>query len=79
MYELRKVTKLYRKGRAAIKALDDVSLSLAHGEFLAIQGPTRAREDPLAAAARRAGRPTTGSVLFEGATSLGCERGRSPR
>ena len=66
MYELRNVTKLYRKGRATIKALDDVSLSLAQGEFLAIQGPTGQGKTTLLQLLGALDRPTTGSVLFEG-------------
>jgi len=66
MYELRNVTKVYRKGRATIKALDDVSLSLAQGEFLAIQGPTGQGKTTLLQLLGALDRPTSGSVLFDG-------------
>ncbi len=79
MYELRKVTKLYRKGRAAIKALDDVSLSLAQGEFLAIQGPTGQGKTTLLQLLGALVAPRPAPCCSRAGTSLGCERGRSPR
>ena len=46
MYELRKVTKTYRKNGTRITALQEVDLSIAEGEFLAIQGPAMINAQP---------------------------------
>jgi putative ABC transport system ATP-binding protein len=66
MYELRKVTKTYRKGGTTITALQDVDLSIEEGEFLAIQGPTGQGKSTLLHLLGALDRPTSGSVVFEG-------------
>ena len=66
MYELTDVTKTYRKGRGTIEALKDVTLSIAEGEFLAIQGPTGQGKSTLMQLLGALDRPTSGSVTFEG-------------
>jgi putative ABC transport system ATP-binding protein len=66
MYELRHVTKTYRKGRSTITALQDVDLSIAEEEFLAIQGPTGQGKSTLMHLLGALDRPTSGSVAFEG-------------
>src|SRR5205807_930772 len=65
MYELRNVTKTYRKGRATVTALRDVDLSIDEGEFLAIQGPTGQGKSTLLQLLGALDRPTSGSVVFE--------------
>ena len=66
MYELTSVTKTYRKNGTRINALQDVDLSIAEGEFLAIQGPTGQGKSTLLQLLGALDRPTSGSVLFEG-------------
>jgi putative ABC transport system ATP-binding protein len=66
MYELRNVSKAYRKGRGTVVALRDVELSIAEGEFLAIQGPTGQGKTTLLQILGALDRPTSGSVAFEG-------------
>lgn len=79
MYELRNVTRVYRKGRATITALDDVSLSIAEGEFVAIQGPTGQGKTTLLQLLGALDRPTSGSVLFEGRDLARMREGRLTR
>ena len=46
MIQLESVTKLYRAGENAIRALDEVNLDIDRGEYVAIVGlpaPARAR------------------------------------
>jgi putative ABC transport system ATP-binding protein len=66
MYELRHVTKIYRKGRATITALDQVDLAIEEGDFLAIQGPTGQGKSTLLQLLGALDTPTAGQVLFEG-------------
>jgi putative ABC transport system ATP-binding protein len=66
MYELKNVTKTYRKGRGTVVALKDVDLSIAAGEFLAIQGPTGQGKTTLLQILGALDRPSSGSVEFEG-------------
>ena len=76
MYELRHVTKTYRKGRATITALQDVDLSIADGEFLAIQGPTGQGKSTLMHLLGALDRPSSGSVAFEGRDLATMSEGR---
>ncbi len=66
MYELEGVTKTYRKGGARITALQEVNLTIAEGEFLAVQGPTGQGKTTLLQLLGGLDRPTSGSVVFEG-------------
>jgi putative ABC transport system ATP-binding protein len=76
MYELTRVTKTYRKNGSRIDALQDVDLSIAEGEFLAIQGPTGQGKSTLLQLLGALDRPTSGSVLFEGHDLAGMTEGR---
>ena len=67
LYELRNVTKRYTQSGKEILALDDVSLSLDKGEFLALQGSTGSGKTTLLQMLGGLDRPTAGTVLFEGA------------
>jgi putative ABC transport system ATP-binding protein len=66
MYELRNVTKTYRKGDATVRALQEVDLSIGDGEFLAIQGPTGQGKTTLLQLLGALDRPTSGSIEFDG-------------
>jgi putative ABC transport system ATP-binding protein len=51
MYSLTDVTKTHAKGRTTVHALNGVTLAVDDGDWLAIQGPDRARQHHAAAAA----------------------------
>ncbi|GAB2898910.1 ABC transporter ATP-binding protein [Streptomyces mayteni] len=70
MYELTDVTKTYRRGKAAVVALDGVRLTVPSGERLVIQGPTGGGKSTLLQLLGGLDRASGGSVVLDG-TDLG--------
>jgi putative ABC transport system ATP-binding protein len=66
MYELKKLSRVYPKGRGKVTALRDVNLTLEDGEFLTVQGPTGHGKTTLLLLLGGLDRPTSGSVVFDG-------------
>jgi putative ABC transport system ATP-binding protein len=66
MYQLTNVTKTYHTGRSVVAALQGVDLTIADGEWLAIQGPTGHGKTTLLQMLGALDRPTSGSVEFDG-------------
>ena len=79
LYELSVVTKRYARGRRTVSALDGIDLSIAEGEFLAIQGSTGSGKSTLLEMLGALDRPSAGAVMFDGrdlATMRETELGR---
>jgi putative ABC transport system ATP-binding protein len=76
MYELRKVTKAFRKDRGTVTALRDVDLRIEEGDFLVIQGPTGQGKSTLLQLLGALDRPTSGEVRFEGRDLEGLREGQ---
>lgn len=68
--ELRDVSKLYRKGGQAIKALDGIDLTVAEKGMVAIVGPSGSGKSSLLHIVGAMDRPTAGEVIVAG-RSLG--------
>ena len=66
MYKLTNVVKDYPKGREVVHALRGVSLEIAGGEWLAIQGPTGHGKSTLLQLLGGLDRATSGSVELDG-------------
>jgi putative ABC transport system ATP-binding protein len=66
MYELTRVSKRYEGHHKSVDALKDVSLTVADGELLAIQGPTGGGKTTLLQLLGGLDRPTSGSVTYDG-------------
>jgi len=66
MYELTNVRKYFGRNSSTVRALDGVDLTIATGEFLAIQGPTGQGKSTLMMMLGGLDYPTSGSVVFQG-------------
>ncbi|MFD5103644.1 ABC transporter ATP-binding protein [Streptomyces albidochromogenes] len=66
MYQLKGVTKRYRRGKDSIDALAGVDLTIEDGGRLVIQGPTGGGKSTLLQMLGGLDRPTTGSVELDG-------------
>jgi macrolide transport system ATP-binding/permease protein len=66
LIELRQVTRTYRVGDTEVHALDEVSLTIERGEFLAIMGSSGSGKSTLMNVCGCLDRPTGGQYLFEG-------------
>jgi len=65
LIETHEVTRVYQMGANLVTALDDVSVTLAEGEFVAIQGTSGSGKSTLLNLLGGLDRPTTGEVLFD--------------
>ena len=64
--EARGLTRVYGSGPDAVRALHDVDLSIAVGEFVAVMGPSGSGKSTLLHLVGSLDRPDTGEVLIEG-------------
>lgn len=60
------LTKIYGTGETAVRALDDVNLNVAPGEFLAIMGPSGCGKSTLLNMLGALDQPTSGEVWVAG-------------
>jgi len=68
MLDVQHVSKVYGRGRRAITALDDVSLHVDRGEFVAVVGPSGSGKTSLLLSMGGLLSPTSGKVLVDGAS-----------
>jgi putative ABC transport system ATP-binding protein len=66
LYELRAVERAYGTGNGAVRALDNIDLTIASGEFLAVEGPSGSGKSTLLQLLGALERPTGGSLVFDG-------------
>jgi putative ABC transport system ATP-binding protein len=66
LYELRGVTRTFRRGDVMISALESVDLAIAPGEVVAVEGPSGSGKTTLLQLLGALDRPSSGQVFFEG-------------
>ncbi len=66
LYELRSVERRYLRGTAEVRALREVDLDIAAGEFVSIEGPSGSGKSTLLQLIGALDTPTSGTVRFEG-------------
>ena len=66
MIELRHLTKGYRRGGQTVPVLQDLSLTIASGDFLALMGPSGSGKSTLLNLIAGIDRPDSGEILIDG-------------
>jgi len=64
--QARNVSKIFKRDAFQVKALDDVSIEIAGGEFLALMGPSGSGKTTLLNMIAAIDRPTAGELLVLG-------------
>jgi putative ABC transport system ATP-binding protein len=77
--ELRGVSKRYTGAGETVEAVDNVSLAVAPGEFVALYGPSGSGKTTLLLLAAAIMQPDAGSVLFDGREVSGLSASESAR
>jgi putative ABC transport system ATP-binding protein len=66
LLEARSVSKIYQMGSAEVVALDEISIDVEEGEFVALQGTSGSGKSTLLNLIGGLDRPTRGEIVFEG-------------
>ncbi len=74
--ECRNLTREYRKGDTVIRPLDEVTLDVDRGEFLALMGPSGSGKTTLLNLIAGIDAPTAGSIVIDGVTITQLSRNR---
>jgi len=76
MLSMRGVSRIYRTEAVETRALDDISLDVAEGEFVAVMGPSGCGKSTLLNIVGLLDAPSSGSYLFDGVEVTGLAEAR---
>ena len=76
LFELKNVYKSFIKGKEQITIFDNLDMSIAKGDFLAIMGPSGSGKTTLLNMLGGVDRPTAGDILFDGNAISGYSEGQ---
>jgi spermidine/putrescine transport system ATP-binding protein len=76
--EVRNAVKAFGQGASAVRALDDVSLTIAAGEFFTLLGPSGCGKTTLLRLIAGFEAPTAGAILLDGREITGLPPNRRP-
>ena len=79
MLETRGLTRIYRMGRSAVRALDGVDLAVERGEFLSVMGRSGSGKSTLLHILGCLDRPTGGEMFLDGVEVTRLPRKALPR
>jgi putative ABC transport system ATP-binding protein len=71
LYEVSGLAKVFQRGPAVIRALDEVDLQIEAGEFVALEGPSGSGKTTLLQILGGLDRPSAGTVTFDGRDLVG--------
>ena len=76
LFELKNVYKSFTKGKEKITIFNDLNMSIAKGDFLAIMGPSGSGKTTLLNMLGGVDRPTGGDIIFDGNAISGYSEGQ---
>jgi putative ABC transport system ATP-binding protein len=79
LLQLRGISKEYGEGNAAVRAIQDVDLTVEAGELVAVMGPSGSGKSTLLTIAGSLEEPSAGEVLIDGRPLAGMSRGDKAR
>jgi len=79
LVQARNVSKIFKRDSFEVKALDEVSIEIAQGEFLALMGPSGSGKTTLLNMIAAIDRPTAGELLVLGQNVFSFNDGQSAR